>query len=218
MRTPFDEKLDFLNRRLLQMASLVVEAIHKALKAIVEHDIVLAEDVVASDPKINRIMLEIEGESIETIALQQPVGRDLRRVITMLKIADNLERIGDHAASIAKAYRRIHETSFARPIPRELREMGSLAEAMIQGIIEAYVERDANRALEIAAQDDRLDALHKKVLSELVQRMSQESSSLDTCAQLLFIARSLERVGDYVTNICEWIAYLETGEFRELNP
>jgi len=218
MRAPFDEKLDLLNRRLLQMASLVVEAIHKALKAVEERDLALAEDVIASDHKINRLMLEIEGESIETIALQQPVGRDLRRVITILKIADNLERIGDHAASIAKAYRRMHEATFVRPVPRELREMGTIAEEMIQGSIEAYVERDANRALEIAARDDQLDALHKKVLSELVQRMSEENASLDTCAQLLFIVRSLERVGDYVTNVCEWIAYLETGEFRELNP
>ncbi|QZA34291.1 phosphate signaling complex protein PhoU [Hydrogenibacillus sp. N12] len=216
VRPRFDEQLEALNQKLIEMASRVGAAIDKALKALVEQDGVLAETVIREDESINLLNVEIEDGVFTFIALQNPVGPDLRRVATMLKMANDLERIGDHAVSIAKAARRILTDQYVKPLV-DTPKMGAIVRQMLHEAIDAYIAEDIERARAVARRDDEVDALYRAIVTDAVQIMAADERWVNQGTQFLFVARSLERIGDYVTNICEWIHYLKTGEIREFN-
>ncbi|EUJ18134.1 phosphate signaling complex protein PhoU [Listeria aquatica] len=216
VRKLFTEQLNDLHQHLLEMGMLVNEAIFKAMKSLSERDIKLADQVVAEDKAINNMELSLEQGSFELIALQQPVGTDLRKIVTVLKASSDLERMGDHAVSIAKATIRLGDSKVLKPIP-EIPEMGELVKSMLHDVLNAYLAGDAVAAREIAARDNDVDKLHRVVSRKCIEQMQENAEHLEEISHLLFVAQNLERIGDYITNISEWIVYLDSGEIEELN-
>ncbi|WP_088809747.1 MULTISPECIES: phosphate signaling complex protein PhoU [Listeria] len=216
VRKLFTEQLNELHQHLLKMGVLVNEAIFKAVKSLVERDQLLAEQVIAEDKAINDMELSLEQGSFELIALQQPVGTDLRKIVTVMKASSDLERIGDHAVSIAKATIHLGNSKALKPIP-EIPEMGEIVKNMLHDVLNAYLAGDANAAREIAARDNEVDKLHRLVSKKCIDLMQEDPEHLEDITHLLLVAQNLERIGDYITNVSEWIVYLESGEIEELN-
>ncbi|UFJ43202.1 phosphate signaling complex protein PhoU [Brevibacillus humidisoli] len=215
-RHVFEEQLDLLHRNLMAMGTLVEEAIHKAIKSLMEKDSKLAEEVISGDSKINELEQQIEAGCFQLIALQQPVGSDLRRVGTMLKLVTDLERMGDHAVSISKTTRRLMNESFPKQVAN-IPEMADHVKAMVRDSLNAYIAQDKQLAEEVAARDDIVDKFYSNMFRELVNEMGTQEQTFAQGMQLLLVAQYLERIADHVTNICEWIFYMSTGQMTDLN-
>ncbi|QQE73529.1 phosphate signaling complex protein PhoU [Brevibacillus composti] len=215
-RHVFEEQLDGLHRKLMSMGTLVEEAIHKSIKSLVERDLQLAEQVIASDHLINELEQEIEMGCFQMIALQQPVGGDLRRLGTMLKLVTDLERMGDHAVSIAKTTRRLMAEPYVKPLI-DIPLMADHVKAMVRDSLNAYIGLDKQAAEEIALRDDIVDKLFSTIFRDLIDVMTKNSQSISQGTHLLLVAQYLERIADHVTNICEWIIYMSTGKLTDLN-
>ncbi|CAM4116897.1 phosphate signaling complex protein PhoU [Listeria booriae] len=216
VRKIFTEQLDELHQHLLEMGMLVNEAIYKAVKSLVNRDQELAENVIAGDRSINNMELALEQRSFELIALQQPVGIDLRKIVTVLKASSDLERIGDHAVSIAKTTILVGRSKVVKPIP-EIQEMGDIVKIMVHDVLKAYLAEDEEAAREIASRDTQVDKLQRVIYTKCIHFMQEDPDHLEEISYLLLVAQYLERIGDYVTNVCEWIVYLKSGEIEELN-
>ncbi|MBC2373182.1 phosphate signaling complex protein PhoU [Listeria booriae] len=216
VRKVFTEQLDELHQHLLEMGMLVNEAIYKAVKSLVNRDQELAENVIAGDRSINNMELALEQRSFELIALQQPVGIDLRKIVTVLKASSDLERIGDHAVSIAKTTILVGRSKVVKPIP-EIQEMGDIVKIMVHDVLKAYLAEDEEAAREIASRDTQVDKLQRVIYTKCIHFMQEDPDHLEEISYLLLVAQYLERIGDYVTNVCEWIVYLKSGEIEELN-
>ncbi|CAI8896456.1 Phosphate-specific transport system accessory protein PhoU homolog [Brevibacillus sp. IT-7CA2] len=215
-RHAFEEQQDVLHRKLMTMGTLVEEAIHKSIKSLVERDAELAEQVIASDPVINELEQEIQSDCFRLIALQQPVGGDLRRLGTMLKLVTDLERMGDHAVSIAKTTRRLMADPYVKPLI-DIPMMADHVKAMVRDCLNAYIARNKEAAEEIAARDDIVDKLYSTIFHDLIDLMTKNSQAISQGTHLLLVAQYLERIADHVTNICEWIIYMSTGKMTDLN-
>ncbi|VEF46988.1 phosphate uptake regulator PhoU [Bacillus freudenreichii] len=216
VRNQFDEQLQSLHHQLLRMGMMVEESVHQAVKALVDKDVRLAQDVIDGDREINDVEIEIEKKCFMLIALQQPVGSDLRRIATTLKVSTDLERIADHAVSIAKTTVRLQGETYAKPLI-DIPKMGKLVQEMVRDALDAYIKMDRAEAKIIATRDDQVDALYKEIFTDLVGLMTQDQSLVNQATHLLLTAQYLERIGDYVTNICEWIVYMDSGRKVELN-
>ncbi|GED68258.1 phosphate transport system regulatory protein PhoU [Brevibacillus reuszeri] len=215
-RHAFEEQLDVLHRKLLTMGTLVEEAIHKSIKSLVERDMMLAEQVITHDPVINELEQEIQSECFRLIALQQPVGSDLRLLGTMLKLVTDLERMGDHAVSIAKTTRRLMAEPYVKPLI-DIPLMADHVKAMVRDCLNAYIARNKEAAEEIAARDDIVDKLFSTIFRDLIEVMTKNGTAISQGTHLLLVAQYLERIADHVTNICEWIIYMSTGKMTDLN-
>ncbi|MGF9910958.1 phosphate signaling complex protein PhoU [Brevibacillus porteri] len=215
-RHAFEEQQDVLHRKLMTMGTLVEEAIHKSIKSLVERDSELAEQVIANDPVINELEQEIQSDCFRLIALQQPVGGDLRRLGTMLKLVTDLERMGDHAVSIAKTTRRLMADPYVKPLI-DIPMMADHVKAMVRDCLNAYIARNKEAAEEIAARDDIVDKLYSTIFHDLIELMTKNSQAISQGTHLLLVAQYLERIADHVTNICEWIIYMSTGKMTDLN-
>ncbi|BAH42372.1 MULTISPECIES: phosphate signaling complex protein PhoU [Brevibacillus] len=215
-RHAFEEQQDILHRKLMTMGTLVEEAIHKSIKSLVERDAQLAEQVIASDPVINELEQEIQSDCFRLIALQQPVGGDLRRLGTMLKLVTDLERMGDHAVSIAKTTRRLMADPYVKPLI-DIPMMADHVKAMVRDCLNAYIARNKEAAEEIASRDDIVDKLYSTIFHDLIELMTKNSQAISQGTHLLLVAQYLERIADHVTNICEWIIYMSTGKMTDLN-
>lgn len=217
LRQHFSEMINSYKHDVLTMGALVEEAIRAATTALVQKDVELARRTIAADEAINRLELRIQDECINAIATEQPVASDLRTIMTIIKIVPQLERMGDHAAHIAKAAVQLAEEKYIKrliDIPR----MSEIVIGMVHGVLAAFIEHDAGKAEEIAKRDDEVDNLYDQVIRELITYMMQDPTCVKQAISLLFVARYLERLGDHVTNIGEWIYYDSTGMHRELNP
>ncbi|WP_139491695.1 phosphate signaling complex protein PhoU [Brevibacillus dissolubilis] len=215
-RQVFEQQLDTLHRKLMSMGLLVEEAIHKSIKSLVERDLQLAEEVIEADHLINQIGQEIETGCFQVIALQQPVGGDLRRVCTMIKLVTDIERMGDHAVSISKTTRRLHGETYVKPLI-DIPIMADHVKAMVRDCLNAYIAKDKQMAEEIAARDDVVDKLFSTIFRDLIDVMTKYENAINQGTHLLLTAQYLERIADHVTNICEWIIYMNTGQKTDLN-
>ena len=216
MRNNFNEKLNTLREEVLRLGALVEEALLKGTGALKTKNLELAETVIQGDAAINSLQLRLEDEIVTIIATDQPVARDLRLLVSMLKIVSNLERMGDHAVHLAKAAVRFRNEPYVIPIDF-LEKMATLGVAMVHDVISAFMDGDEAWAREIAQHDAAIDDLHKQVVDRILKVMREDGNSVEQAARLLLIARFLERLGDHVTNICEWVVFTETGNHVELN-
>ncbi|MBN1409561.1 MAG: phosphate signaling complex protein PhoU [Spirochaetales bacterium] len=215
MRADFDEMIRDLNAEILKMGTLVEEAIQKVVIALTNCDLSLAEEIINGDTHINGMEIMIEDFCIRIIATKQPVAGDLRNIITCMKIASQLERMADHAVHIAKNVVRLKEcktTSLLAHIPRT----GEILVDMVHDVLTAFINQDADKAMEIAGRDKEIDDLHYKSMSEIISCMIGEQETVADGIGYLFTDYFFERLGDHVTNICEWIVYNKTCEHREL--
>lgn len=217
MRRVFEEELNDLHLRFSEMGMMVNESIYKSVKAFINHDKELAKEVIANDQAINERELDLEKRSFEMIALQQPVTTDLRIIVTVMKASSDLERMGDHAVSIAKSTIRVKGNKRVPEIEAEIAEMADKVKVMVEEVLEAYVKNDAKRAKKIAAIDSEVDVYFKRIYKNCIEEMKNNSEIIVGASDYMLVAGYLERIGDYVTNICEWIVYLATGKVSELN-
>lgn len=206
----FTIELEELNQKLLQMGGMVESAIHRSVRALLEQDRDLAEEVIRDEPKINRMEMEIDGLVTRLLALRQPVARDLRLLTAALKINNDLERIGDLANHIAERSLSLMHHPLVKPMT-DIPKMASLVQSMLLKCLDSYVNGDADLAHTVLLSDAEVDALRDTVYNELLETMQRDPSLVTTAIDLIFIARNLERIGDHATNIAEDVVFLVKG-------
>lgn len=211
MTTVIQENLTELEGKLLEMAKMVVSAVNGSVDALVEKDLEKANTIKKEDKLINNFRWEIEEDCINLIATQQPVASDLRELIALLNIITELERIGDYAVGISKITIMIGTEKHVKPLI-DIPRMREIAVDMIENSMKAYSNRSEKSARLIHSQDDDIDELYHQIYRELISYMIEKPSNITQCTYLLWVAHRLERMGDRVTNICERIIYLASGE------
>ncbi|HET8632840.1 MAG TPA: phosphate signaling complex protein PhoU [Gemmatimonadales bacterium] len=207
----FHDELADLKGRLLAMSGEAEAALARALESLLERDAAKAAGVIAGDSRLDAMEVEIEDQCIRLLALQQPMARDLRMVTSALRIASDLERVGDHAVNIAQSTERLLEASPIAPEP-ELVEMARSAREMLADALEAFVRADANAGRDVCARDDRVDALHRSVFRILLTHMMEDPRNISAGMELALVSRNLERVADLATNIGEDVVFLVEGK------
>ncbi len=217
LRTQFEEDLLNLHNQFYEMGMLVSSAIHKSVRSYVKHDKALAQEVIEHDETINGMEIRLEKKSFEMIALQQPVTTDLRMIITVMKASSDLERMGDHAVSIAKSTIRVKGETRILDIEKEISEMSDYVKKMVDNVLVAYVKTDEKDARMIAQMDKRTNDYYHDIYYKTIAAMKANPETVVSGTDYLYVAQYLERIGDYVTNICEWIVYLATGKISELS-
>lgn len=208
----FDEDITKLRGLISEMGGLAELSIQEALDALVKGDEELANGVVARDKKIDELENAVDRLTVRIIALRAPMADDLREIIAAIKIAGVTERIGDYAKNIAKRVGRIEGRARFEPLTL-LPAMGEIAAEMVHDVLTAYAARDPAMAADVIERDDKVDAFYDSIFRNLVSHMVENPSTIGTAAQMLFIARNLERIGDHATNIAEMVYYSATGEY-----
>ncbi|MBP6554528.1 MAG: phosphate signaling complex protein PhoU [Novosphingobium sp.] len=208
----FDEDITHLRGLIAEMGGLAEVSIGEAMQALVKGNRELAEGVVARDRKIDSIEAEVDKLAVRIIALRAPMADDLREVIAALKIAGVVERIGDYAKNIAKSTGKIQGRRQFEPLTL-IPAMAELASEMVHDVLTAYAARDAELAAEIVARDDKVDAFYESIFRNLVSHMMENPATISSAAQLLFVARNIERIGDHATNVAEMVYYAATGSY-----
>lgn len=215
-RKHFRQQLDQLYRDVLRMGVVVEEALQKAVTAMETRDQNLARSVIDGDLEIDRFQLALEEDGAQLLATEQPVATNLREILVIIKIASDLERIGDHARHLAKLVFEDPSDLVNRVLP-SMRKMTTVGIGMVHESLRAFVDQDAEKAKEVAARDDQIDAMHRELYREIVGAMQEHPDWVEIGTNLVFVNRFLERLGDHVTNMCEWIVYAKTGEHVDLN-
>ena len=212
-RLTFQHEIENLNVELIKMGALIEEAIENVIIAFKKQDHTLAKEIIKKDREIDDMEKAIESHCLSLILRQQPVAKDLRIVSTALKMVTDMERIGDHASDIASIILKI-DADHVFEIVEHIPEMASLAKKMVKGAIESFVKGDTELTKKIIEIDDKLDALFKKVKSEVIEILKKSTDLCDMCVDFLMIAKYFERIGDHAENICEWVEFNETGEYK----
>lgn len=217
MRTVFDENLAELHGDLTEMGRAVNVAIDQAVTALVNHDVTISNEVIENDLKINKMQNDIDQRCYEIIALQQPNTSDLRRILAVMRAASELERMGDHAVNIAEVTINVKGTERDQLLEKQISKMGEKVKRMSYDIIEAFVSFDVEQAVETAKQDQEIDQMYHELRSSALSLMKQDPKYVIAAADYSFVGMHLERIGDYIKNIAEWIVYLDTGQIIELS-
>ncbi|WP_202131667.1 phosphate signaling complex protein PhoU [Aurantiacibacter rhizosphaerae] len=208
----FDEDITRLRGLIAEMGGLAEVAIHEALQALVNGDEELAAEVVKRDKKLDALETEVDAMAVRILALRAPMADDLREIVAALKIGGVVERIGDYAKNIAKRVGRIEGRARFEPLLL-LPAMGEVASEMVHDVLTAYAARDPVVAREVIERDDKVDAFYDSIFRNLVSHMVENPSTISSAAQLLFVARNIERIGDHATNVAEMVHYSATGSY-----
>lgn len=206
-RHHFEEELQALKQRLLNMGALVEERIHQAILALLEHRQDLAEQVVSGDRQVNDLQVEIDDRCLKLLALQQPVGVDLRLITSAMKINADLERMGDQAVNIAETVLRLLTQAPLRSVV-DVARMAELAEAMVRDALDAFVRKDSAAARQVLKRDDAVDHLKDSIFRVLLTYMMADPGTIDRALSLILISRNLERIADHATNVAEDVIFL----------
>jgi phosphate transport system protein len=207
----FDADLQRLANLITRMGGCAETQIEGAIRAMAARDTTLAGEIIEADARIDRFEAEVNDEAVRLLALRQPVASDLRAIVAALKMASDLERIGDYASNIAKRSIALAQVPPAAPavqIPR----MGRLCQELVHAVLDAFIERDVEKAVAAWERDEELDELYTSLFREVLTYMMEDPRNITACAHLLFIAKNLERIGDHATNIAETIYYLVVGQ------
>jgi phosphate transport system protein len=206
----FQEELEQLKARLLVMAGEAEERVRAAVRALVERDHTLAEEVLRSDSSINKLHIEIDKRCFKLLALHQPMAGDLRIIVSGVKINSDLERVGDFAVNIAEAALRYIEHAPVKPLI-DIPRMADIAQGMLRDALNAYVLQDTALAQDVLDRDDLLDRLKDQVFRELLSFILESPGTTEPALDLILISRHLERVGDHATNIAEEVIFIASG-------
>ena len=209
----FDEDITRLRGLIAEMGGLAEAAVQSAMDALIRGDDALAERIIAGDKKIDTLESEVDRLAVRIIALRAPMADDLREVIAALKIAGVVERIGDYSKAIAKASRQIDAQRKKFEPLTLLPAMAEIPTEMVHDVLSAYAARDAELALEVVRTDKKVDAFYESIFRNLVSHMVENPSTITSAAQLLFVARNLERIGDHATNVAEMVHFAATGQY-----
>jgi len=210
----FDTELARLTRELQRMGELALVQLDAAIDAVVERDSDAARRVVNDDARIDALEHEISHDVIRLLALRQPMARDLREVLAGLRIATDIERIGDYAANVAKRSLVLNQSAPVQLVSA-LPRLADLARNLVEQVLEAYRDNDADKALDAWANDEELDEQYTSLFRELLTYMMEDPRNITPCTHLLFMAKNLERIGDHATNIAENVYFLVHGTMIE---
>jgi len=211
-RTHFEQQLDRLTGRLVAMSRMIEGLIETSLLAVEDKDTHKAEAVLLGDREVDATEIEIEEECVELLALQQPMAGDLRRLIAILKINNDLERIGDHAVNIAETVQTLAQRGSDWSLPIELAEAGAIAQGMLRDVLDAFVQQDAEKARAVLKRDDRVDQLHESHLRSAITMMMESPMQIGQALSFILIGRNIERVADLACNVGEDVVYLVEGK------
>ena len=204
MRIRFDEQLKQLNKEMINMGTMIEESIGDAVKALMKQDVELAQKVMAGDEEIDRTERKIEDLCLRLLLQQQPVARDLRNISAALKMVTDMERIGDHATDIS-------EKTYVKKLDH-IEEMARETMVMLIQSLEAYVEKDLDKAQKVIAHDDVIDDFFEEVKQELIELIRNHADEGEQAVDLLMVTKYFERIGDHATNIAEWVIFSITGQ------
>ena len=211
----YDRDLEAITTLIMRMGGLVEEAIRKAAKSLSDRDIEMADEVRAGDKAIDALEIQINEEAARTIALRAPVSKDLRSVLTVLRLAASLERIGDYAKNIAKRTSVLVEMAPVSGSDAALRRMAHEVEQMLKDTLDAYVRGDAVLAEDVRQRDQEVDQMYNALFREFLTFMMEDPRNITSCMHLHFMAKNIERMGDLTTNMAEQVIYLVTGEMPD---
>jgi phosphate transport system protein len=210
MQRHFDEELEGLKEKLLKMSSLVEEAIHLSIRALVDRKGELAQEVIKSDNEINMLEIEIDELSLRLLALHQPQAGDLRFITSVMKINNDLERVGDLAVNIAERTKELLKYPILKPLI-DIPRMAEISQGMLKDSIQSFINRDTQLAKSVCAQDDKVDNLNYQIFRELLTYMLQNHATIERAVDLILVGRNLERIADLATNISEDVIYMVNG-------
>jgi phosphate transport system protein len=212
----FDEELKELNKLILEMGSLVEASIHNAVDSLTKKDEEMAKNVIRGDDRINKLEVEVDEKGVSLLALRQPMAIDLRFITTGMRIATDLERIGDLAVDIAERSLEM----MAQPLPKplvDIPKLGAVANKMVKGALDSFVKRDINIAREVWNSDDTADNYRDLITDELMKVMMEKPEVIPQSVLLIFVARHLERICDHATNIAEDVVYMVEAKMIKHN-
>jgi phosphate transport system protein len=216
LRTTFTAEMENLEKQLLRMGSFVEHMLASCIKALVEQNEGLADEVILRDDIVDEMDVSIEHLCMRLLALQQPLAKDLRTVGTALKIITDLERIGDYAVDIARLAKSLSHEPYFKPLV-DIPRMGAVAESIVRDALRSFIERDLALVREVCERDADVDRLWHLLLAELIEHMQKEPWIVRQAVALLLAARYLERIADHATNIAERVSYTETGELMHIS-
>lgn len=216
-RRILDQQLDLLRDKILLMGGATETSVHRAMRSLTDRDTALAKRVLSDDKVVDQMELEIDRLCIEILALHQPAAHDLRFVISVAKITPILERIADHAGSIAEAAIILNDEPPVKDYV-EFPFMATIAAEMLRAALDAFTNEDAEVSRQVIQRDREIDTSYHRVFSELLKTMIEDPSTTPSAAQLLFVAKHLERIGDYVKDFCELNVYLTEAVFIKHSP
>lgn len=208
----FHDQLEALSTGIVQMGGLCEAQLSNAIEAIVKRDMTLAEQVVASDARIDQLEEQVGQQVVRLLALRQPLALDLRETLSALKISHDLERIGDLAKNVAKRALVVTRDAPDMQVTQGLARMGRQALAQVKSVLDAFTRRDANAAMTVWRRDDEIDEIYNSLFRELLTYMMEDPRKIGPSTHLLFIAKNFERIGDHATNIAETVYYIVTAE------
>jgi phosphate transport system protein len=208
----YEQELAFLDDKISQMGGLAEQLVGEAFDSLASHNPMRAKATVASDATIDLLHRELEEQVILMIARRQPMANDLRQIISVLKVAGELERVGDLAKNVAKRAQTISGETHPKGLLTGLQHMTDLASRQLKDVLDAFASRNPERALQVWRQDENLDAVYNSVFRELLTYMMEDPRNITFCTHLLFCAKNIERIGDHATNIAETIQYVVTGK------
>jgi phosphate transport system protein len=211
-RRILDRELDALRDRVLLLGGETERALQRAMYSLVERDSVTAQEVLDDDDQIDNLEVEIDRLCVDTIALRQPAARDLRFVISVAKITPILERIADHACNIARAAIDLNDEPELKPYI-DLPRMSEQASSMLHAALDAFTNGDAEAARAVIERDDEIDEIYNRLFHDLINMMVADPTTTTRAARMLFVAKHIERIGDYVTDICELTVYMTEAAF-----
>ena len=207
----FGQELEHLSNIIIQMGGVAEAQVEAAVQAVVRRDMTKAAQVIQADHQLDQLQQDIDNETLRLLALRQPMASDLREILAAVKIASNIERIGDYASNIAKRALALAQVPAVRPasaVPR----MDQLVQQIMKDVFDAYVDRDVAKAIAARERDEDLDELYTSLFREVLTYRLEDPRNITPCTHLLFVAKTLERIGDHATNIAETIHFLVVGQ------
>jgi len=211
MREKYDKQIEELNESILEMGAMAEKILDMSVKSLLEQDFQLAQKVIDLEDEIDLKEKELEEQCLELIALQQPTAGDLRRIIAIIKMINDLERIGDLCENIVEIVMKIGKEEFIKPLI-DIPKMADITKEMIKLSLDCFVKEDINMAYKVYKMDDVVDDLYRDIYTDLLFVLSKDVGTMAQVVDLLFIGRYLERIADHSTNICEHVNYIVTGE------
>ncbi|WFU09419.1 phosphate signaling complex protein PhoU [Rhizobium sp. CB3090] len=207
----YDEDLKFLTRRISEMGGLAEQMVSDSVRALVNGDAALAQKVISDDVILDHAEREVGDKAIVTIARRQPMAADLREIMGSIRIAADLERVGDLGKNTAKRVIAVQGTGVPRRLARGIEHLSELALVQLKEVLDVYTTRSPDKAVSIRERDEEIDAMYTSLFREMLTYMMEDPRNITTCTHLLFCAKNIERIGDHATNIAETIYYMATG-------
>ena len=211
----YDEELKYLTRRISEMGGTAEQMVGDSVRALVNTNVALAQKVISEDVILDTAERQINEKAIVTIAKRQPMAADLREIMGAIRIAADLERVGDLGKNTAKRVIAVQGSSIPRNLARGLEHLAELALMQLKEVLDVYASRNIEKAKEIRERDDEIDAIYTSLFRELLTYMMEDPRNITPCTHLLFCAKNIERIGDHATNIAETIFYMATGSQPE---